>query len=126
MEELDIRNRTEAVCAALVQGDMGRATTDFSNELRRHLGEVLALLPLPLSEATIESIDAASGAAAETVVVRLVGATDTVMVQFRWKDRDGQPTIVEVSHLSRIDTEPDVDVADDEVTGATEGAAGDS
>ena len=107
MEELDVRNRTEAVCAALVQGDMGGATTDFSNELRQHLGEVLALLPLPLSEATIESIDAGSGTAADTVIVRLVGATDTVMVQFRWKDRGGQPTIVEVSHIAETTVQPE-------------------
>ena len=120
MEELDVRNRTEAVCAALVQGDMGRATVDFSNELRQHLGEVLALLPLPLSEGVIESIDAGSGTAADTVIVRLVGATDTVMVQFRWKDRNGQPTIVEVSHLSRVDTEVDPAGAGDAAVSAAE------
>jgi hypothetical protein len=33
-------------------------------------------------------------------VLHLVGETDETQLQTRWKDRDGRPTIVEVSHLS--------------------------
>jgi hypothetical protein len=36
-------------------------------------------------------------------VLRLVGEADEVQVQTRWKDRDGAPTLVEASHLSRTE-----------------------
>ncbi|MEA2537142.1 MAG: hypothetical protein QOF11_1376 [Chloroflexota bacterium] len=99
MEEQDVRERAEALCSALVAGDIGRATEDFSKELRQNLGEVLALLPLPSSEAVVESIDRGGGSG-YTVVLRLVGETDEVLIQTRWKERDGRPTVIEASHLS--------------------------
>ena len=55
MDEQAVRDRAQALCDALVAGDVDRATEDFSVELRRNLGEVIALLPLPSSEATVES-----------------------------------------------------------------------
>jgi hypothetical protein len=103
MEEQDVRERAEALCAALVAGDIGQATEDFSRELRQNLGEVLALLPLPSSEATVESIDRGGGSG-YTVVLRLVGETDEVLIQTRWKERDGRTTIIEASHLSTTAT----------------------
>ena len=102
MEERDVREHAEALAAALVAGDIERATADFSKELRQNLGEVIALLPLPSSEATVESI--ARGGSGYAVVLRLVGETEEVMIQTRWKDRDGHPTVVEASHLSRTET----------------------
>jgi hypothetical protein len=99
MEEQDVRERAAALCAALVVGDIGLATEDFSKELRQNLGEVVALLPLPASEAVIESIDRGGGSG-YTVVLRLVGESDEVLIQTRWKERDGRPTVIEASHLS--------------------------
>jgi hypothetical protein len=103
MDETDVRERAEAMCAALVDGDIARATEDFSRELQQHLGEVVSLLPLPATAATVESIDrgASSGF---TVVLLLLGENEEVRVQTRWKDRDGRPTVVEASHLSRVET----------------------
>jgi hypothetical protein len=102
MEEQDVRDRAEALCAALVTGDVGQATEDFSKELRQNLGEVIVLLPLPSTEATVESIDRGGGSGF-TVVLRLVGETEEVLIQTRWKERDGRPTVIEVSHLSRTE-----------------------
>jgi len=102
MDEQAVRERAQAMCDALVAGDIERATEDFSKELRQNLGEVLALLPLPSTEATIESVDL--GGSGYNVVVRLVGETEEVQVQTRWKDRDGRPTVIEASHLSRAET----------------------
>jgi len=34
------------------------------------------------------------------VVLRLVGETEEVLLQTRWKERDDQPTLIELSHLS--------------------------
>jgi hypothetical protein len=99
MDEQAVRERAEALCDALVAGDIERATEDFSKELRQNLGEVLALLPLPSNEATVDSID--RGGSGYTVVLRLVGETDEVLIQTRWKERDGRTTIIEASHLSK-------------------------
>ena len=99
MDETQVRERAEAVCAALVTGDVGKATEDFSKELRQNLGEVVALLPLPATEGTIESIDRGGGSSF-TVVLRLVGETEEVLLQTRWKERDDRPTLIELSHLS--------------------------
>ena len=102
MEEQLVRDRAEALCAALVDGDIELATQDFSKELRQNLGEVVALLPLPLSEATIDSIER-GGSSGYNVVLTLVGESEEVQIQTRWKDRDGQATVVEASHLSRTE-----------------------
>lgn len=89
------------MCTALVAGDIEMATQDFSQELRRNLGEVVALLPLPSSAATVESIE--RGGSGFVVVLRLVGETEEVLIQTRWKDRADHPTVVEASHLSRTE-----------------------
>jgi hypothetical protein len=73
----------------------------MSPELRRNLGEVLALLPLPSNESTVVSVE--HGGSGYSVVLRLMGETDEVELQTRWKDRDGEPTLVEASHLSRTE-----------------------
>ena len=99
MDEQAVRDRAQALCDALVAGDVDRAITDFSVELRRNLGEVIAMLPLPSSAATIESIE--HGGAGFNVVLLLVGETEEVRIQTRWKDRDGRPTVIEAGHLSK-------------------------
>ena len=98
MDEQTVREHAQALCDALVAGDIDRAIEDFSKELRQNLGEVLALLPLPANEATVESVE--HGGSGYNVVLRLVGETDEVLIQTRWKERDGQLTIVEASHVS--------------------------
>ena len=122
MDETQVRERAEAVCAALVAGDVGKATEDFSKELRQNLGEVVALLPLPATEGTVESIDRGGGSSF-TVVLRLVGETEEVLLQTRWKERDDRPTLIELSHLSATElaiqsgeVEPEPGETDDEAT----------
>ena len=102
MDEQSVREHAQAFCDALLEGDIDRAIASFSRELHRNLGEVIALLPLPAKETAIESLEA--GGPGYNVVLRLVGETETVLVQTRWKDRDGTPTIVEASHLSEAET----------------------
>ena len=105
MDEQTVRDHARAMCEAIVAGDVDRAIEDVSPELRRNLGEVISLFPLPSKEATIESV--AQGGSSYVVVLRLVGDTDEVQVQTRWKDRDGRPTLVEASHLSRTELAPE-------------------
>jgi hypothetical protein len=118
MDEPVVRERAQALCDALLAGDVDRAITDFSAELRRNLGEVLALLPLPASDVAIESIERSG--AGFSVVLRLVGESEEVQVQTRWKDRAGRPTVVEASHLSRTVREAAIHEAEE----AAEGDAG--
>ena len=101
MDEQTVRQHAQQMCEAIVAGDVDTAIADASPELRRNLGEVIGLFPLPASEASIESI--AQGGSSYVVVLRLVGEADEVQVQTRWKDRDGAPTLVEASHLSRTE-----------------------
>ena len=101
MDEQTVRDHARKMCDAIVAGDVDTAIADASPELRRNLGEVIGLFPLPATEAAIESIT--QGGSSFVVVLRLVGETDEVQVQTRWKDRDGSPTLVEASHLSRTE-----------------------
>jgi hypothetical protein len=117
VDEQAVRDRAQAVCDALAAGDIDRATEDFSPELQRNLGEVLGLMPLPASTVDIDSV--ARGGSGYNVVIRLVGDTDEVLIQTRWKDRDGQPLMVEASHLASsltapVEAEGDEDLATDE------------
>lgn len=100
MTEDDVRSSAELVGAALVAGDVDTAIGYLSDELKRNLGEVVALLPLPATEATIQSVE--RGASAFVVVVRVVGESTETELETRWKDRDGVPRIVEVSHRSQV------------------------
>lgn len=98
MDEETVRAHAQSMCDALAAGDVDAAIADFSDELRRNLGETLALLPLPANEATVDSVE--RGGSGFVVVLRLVGETEETRIQTRWKDRDDRPTVVEASHLS--------------------------
>ena len=71
MDAQDVRTRAEAYCAALVEGDMARAAEDLSRELQANLGSIVAILPLPLTEATVESVEV--GGSGYVAILRLVG-----------------------------------------------------
>jgi hypothetical protein len=48
------------------------------------------------------------------VVVRLLGESEEIRIQSRWKDRGGHPTIVEMSHLSREELAGSGDASSDD------------
>jgi hypothetical protein len=121
MDEQDVRERAEALCAAAVAGDIDRVIEDFSQELRHNLGEVLALLPLPSESATVDRIERGGGSG-YTVVLRLAGEREEVQVQTRWKDRDGRATLIEASHLSRTEKAAQDGDAEAEAAGTGEAA----
>lgn len=116
MDEQTVRDRAEELCAALVDGDVDRALDLLSPALRQNVGEVVSLLPLPMSEATVESIE--HSGAGDNVVLRMVGETAEDLFQTRWKDQDGTPTLIELSHLSKTEREPAADDVDVEAVDA--------
>jgi hypothetical protein len=120
MDEPTVRARAQAVCDALAAGDVGRATGDFSPELMRNLGEVLALMPLPANEVALQSIE--QGGSGYSVVIRIAGEVDEVLIQTRWKERDGKPLMVEASHLASTQVARADDAADEPADEAAEGA----
>jgi hypothetical protein len=101
MTEDDVRERATAVCDALIAGDVGRVIGMLSDELQRNPGEVVALLPLPASRVEIARVEGSGGGAAYVVVLDMTSETEQIELQTRWKDRGGEPRIVEVSHISR-------------------------
>jgi hypothetical protein len=98
MDAQAVREHAESYCAALLDGDMERAGEAMSHELQANLGQLVAILPLPLAEATVESVEV--GGSGYVVMLRLVGESGPVELQTRWKDRDGRPTLVEASHVA--------------------------
>lgn len=98
MDPASVRERAEVFRQALVAGDMTRAAEELSRELRANLGELVAILPLPLTEATIERVEV--GGSGYVALLHLVGESGSIELQTRWKERDGQPTIVEASHVA--------------------------
>jgi hypothetical protein len=113
MDEQTVRDHAQAECDALRAGDIGRASEEMSTQLRSNLGPLVAMLPLPLTEASVESVDMT--ATGYRAVLRLVGESDTILLETRWKDRDGRPTIVEASRITEesagggAETEPATD-----------------
>lgn len=97
MDEQIVRERAEAFRQALLAGDIGLASHDMSPELQRNLGPVVAMLPLPLSEAALELVEMTG--TGYRAVLSLVGESGDTRLETRWKEREGQPTMVEASHL---------------------------
>ena len=115
MTEQAVREQADAFCDALKAGDIGQAADHMSRELRANLGPVVAILPLPLAESSISSVETTGSGF--RVVLSLVGEGETVQLETRWKDRDGRPTIVEASRVHEEPTpEEPASEADEEET----------
>ena len=107
MEEQAVRQHADAYCAALVAGDIERAAQELSDQLKSNLGQLVAMLPMPLTEATVEAVERTGSGV--RVVLSLTGETAETRLETRWKERDGRPVIVEVSHLAEKEPVAPVD-----------------
>ena len=112
MDEQSVREHAQAHCDALLSGDIGLASQEMSRELQSNLGQLVAMLPLPLTAARIESVEMTGKA--YSAVLNLVGDGGTIRLETRWKERDGRPTMVEASHI------PEAPPAIDEAAEAAE------
>ncbi|HET9851786.1 MAG TPA: hypothetical protein VFP56_04685 [Candidatus Limnocylindrales bacterium] len=120
MDENTVRSSAQMVGDALVAGNVDAVIGYLSPELQRNPGEIVAMLPLPATSTEIVSVEHATSAV--VVVLRVVGETAEDELQTRWKDRDGEPRIVEVSHLSRTEREGPAAGAEGEGADGAEGA----
>ena len=122
MTEDEVRERVGAVCAALIAGDISRVIEMLSDELQRNPGEIVAMLPLPAVAAEAGRIEGSGGGAAYVAVLDVTSETEHLELQTRWKDRNGEPRIVEVSHISRRAREAEAEaLAAEEAAAAEEG-----
>jgi hypothetical protein len=104
MDEQSVREHAQAHCDALLAGDIGLASQEMSRELQANLGPLVAMLPLPLTAASIESVEMTGKA--YRAVLNLVGGSGSIRLETRWKERDGRPTIVEASHIPEAPPAP--------------------
>jgi len=111
MTEEEVRERAAAICRSLVSGDVGQVVAALSDELQRNPGEVVAMLPLPAVAATVARLEGAGGGAAFVAILDVTSETEHLELQTRWKDRNGEPRIVEVSHVSRRAREAEAEAA---------------
>lgn len=98
MDEQAVRQGAAEFIEALKSGDIGKASQQMSPELRQNLGEVVAMLPLPMTEGTIEAVETTGSG--YRAILGLTNDGGSMRLETRWKDRDGTPTIVEASHLA--------------------------
>ena len=115
MDEQAVRDRAQSYVDALLAGDVERASEVLSDGLRHNLGPIMAQLPLPLTEATVETVE--SSGFGYSAVLHLVGDTD-VRFQTRWKAHDGEPVIVELSHIAEPAAAPGPEATADETESA--------
>jgi len=123
MTEDEVRKRATAICASLVSGDVGQVVAALSDELQRNPGEVVAMLPLPAVAAEVARLEGAGGGAAFVAILDVTSESEHLELQTRWKDRNGEPRIVEVSHVSRRAREAEAEAAG-MVEGETAGEGG--
>ena len=112
MTEQAVREHAQAFCDALIAGDIGQAAEQMSRELRANLGPIVAMLPLPLTEGTISSVETTGSG--YRAVLSLVGESETVQLETRWKERDGRQTMVEASRVHE-EPAPEAALAEDDV-----------
>jgi hypothetical protein len=104
MDAEEVRQHAQSYCDALLAGDIDKAVEELSQELHQHIGELISQIPLPLTAATVESVEV--GGKGYIANLELIGESGTVKVLTRWKDRDGTPTLVEASHVTEKPPEP--------------------
>jgi hypothetical protein len=115
MDEQAVRERAGEFIDALRAGDIGRASQQMSSELQQNLGVVVSMLPLPLTEGAVESVEpTGSGYRA---VLRLSNDGGSMRLETRWKQRDEVPTIVEASHIPDEPPAPEPEDGGDAASG---------
>jgi hypothetical protein len=115
MDEQVVRERALAFRDALLAGDIGQASQEMSPELQRNLGPLVALLPLPLTEGSIEALEMTG--TGYRAVLALAGDEGAIRLETRWKERDGRAMMVEASHVPEQPAPEPIGLEEEESSG---------
>ena len=92
MDETAVREYAEAHAQAMEEGDLRRAASDLSEEVKQQVGDVMAAIPNPVTKAELVSVE---GTGDEAVArIRFAGEGRVTTVDSRWADVGGRPRIV--------------------------------
>jgi hypothetical protein len=97
MDEGQIRQLAQAHVDAVIDPiDVPAIQADLIEELHPALPQIAALLPQPVTSASVDSVEAADDHAIAHVTYR--GDSASLSIRQRWEDRGGsQPQIVEAA-----------------------------
>jgi hypothetical protein len=91
MDENSVREHAEAHAQAVVQGDLGKAAADLTDEVKQSAPEVMKQLPRPATSASIEAVTAEGD---EFVAhIKYSGENASATVASRWAEQSGRPMI---------------------------------
>ena len=91
MDENAVREHAQAHADAVVQGDLGRASGDLTDEAKQQAPAVMKQLPRPTTSASVEAVTADGD---EFVArIRYSGESDATSVNSRWAEQSGRPMI---------------------------------
>ena len=95
MDEAAVREHAAAHGAAVVDGDLRKASGDLTEEARGQAGDVMRQIPDPLAGAEVTDIRFEGEDAVATIVYS--GGDSSVTVESTWSEREGRPMIVDLS-----------------------------
>lgn len=97
MDEGQIRQLAQAHVDAVIDPiDVPKIQSDLIEELHPALPQIAALLPQPVTSASVDSVEAADDHAIAHVTY--TGDSGSLSIRQRWEDRGGaQPQIVEAA-----------------------------
>jgi hypothetical protein len=94
VDEQQTRDHVQRHADSVAQGDMDAVTADFSESLRPQVPQIAQVLPQPVTEAQVLSVDV--GDTESVAMIRYSGETNGVTVRSRWQIEGGRPVIVHV------------------------------
>ena len=92
MDESAVRDAAETHARATAERDYATAGSYLSEEAKAMAGEVMKEMPRPVSSAEVVAVEPAG--AAVTCRIRYAGESGATIVDSRWEDVGGRPTIV--------------------------------
>lgn len=92
MDEQTAREYSEAHGKAVFEGDTEHVKADLISELHPMLDQLGEIVPSPLTDVRVVSVDAFDDHAES--VIAYSGPDRTLKMKARWEDRDGRPQIV--------------------------------
>jgi hypothetical protein len=98
MDEATIRDHVQKHADAVVRGDMDAVTADFTAELQPQVPQIGQVLPQPVTEAEVLSVEV--GDPASVAMIHYSGSSGGVTIRSTWQDEGGRPVIVHAEPAS--------------------------